>query len=332
MNKKINLKNYVSWVIALALVIVFSILSPQFRTYNNFIIVLKQIAINGIMSVGLALVLISGGIDLSMGAQLGLAGMVCSLLMVKAGAPFWLALIATILVGMLVGLINGTSICFTGMPALIATLGMQYVINGAAFLINDGYTVYGLPDAAKVLGQGTLFTIPVSTFVMIGVIIAGWFFLNKTIFGRYFFAVGSNREATRLSGINTTLVQISAYVLEGGLTAVAGVVLMSRINSGVANAGSSFGMDVIIACVIGGISAAGGEGRIFGMLGGILAMGILSNGMTVVGLTEYWQLLCKGVVLMVAIGIDSYNRYIVTEKKIHVIRSSAAAAELEKKH
>lgn len=325
--KKIDLKNYASWIIGLALVIVFSIISPRFRTYGNFITILKQVAVNGIMATGLALVLISGGIDLSTGNQLGLAGMICSLLTVNAGLPFGVAFLLTIVCGLLVGLINGSAICFTKMPPLIATLGMQYVIKGIAYLSNNGYTVYNLPNAATFIGQSQVATIPVSTFVMVAVLIVGWFFLNKTIFGRYFFAVGSNAEAARLSGINTTLVQISAYVLEGGLLAIAGVVLMRRLNSGVPNAGETLGMDVIIACVIGGISAAGGEGRIFGMLGGVLAMGVLANGMSVIGLTEYWQFVCKGAVLVVAVGIDSYRRYVVGDKKRHVIRSSAASAE-----
>lgn len=329
--RKIDLKNFAPWMITLALAIVFSIISPQFRTYGNFITVLKQISVNGIMATGLALVLISGGIDLSTGSQLGLTGMVCSMLMVQAGLPFGVAFIITIVVGLVVGLINGVTICFTNMPPLIATLGMQYVIKGVAYLINDGYTVYNLPDAAKVIGQSRVATIPVSTFVMIAVLIAGWFFLNKTVFGRYFFAVGSNRVATRLSGVNTTLVQIASYVLSGGLMAIAGVVLMSRINSGVPNAGEASGMDVIIACVVGGISAAGGEGRIFGMLGGVLAMGVLANGMSVIGLTEYWQFVCKGAVLIIAVGIDSYRRYVVADKKSHVIRSNAALAETGKK-
>lgn len=322
--KALNLiKKNAVWIILAILVAVFSILVPQFRTWNNFITILKQISVSGILAMGVSFVLISGQMDLSTGSQIALSGMVCSLLVTKAQLPFIPALLLAMLANTLsIGLINGVAVCTTHMPAMIATLGTMNIGAGLAFWSNDGKTVYGLPDDAKIIGQGSIGPIPISAIVMLGSLLIGAFVLNKTSFGRKCFAVGSNAESARLSGINVTLITISAYLICSAYASLAGVVLMSRVNSGVANAGATLFLDVIIACVIGGISSSGGEGKVFGLLGGILVMGILANGMGVMGLRDYLQDLCKGAVLIIAVGTDAYRRYVAAERKVHVIRSS----------
>lgn len=322
------IKKNVAWVILLVLVAAFSILSPQFRQWSNFITILKQISVSGTLAMGVAFVLIAGQIDLSTGSQIALSGMVCSLLCVKAGLPFMVSLLIAMVVNILViGLINGLAVSMTHMPAMIATLGTMNIGAGLAFWSNDGKTVYGLPDAAKIIGQGKIGQIPVSFIVMVGALLIGAFILNKTVFGRKCFAVGSNPEAARLSGINVKLMIIAVYLICSAFASLAGVMLMSRVNSGVANAGSTLFLDVVIACVIGGISSAGGEGRVFGLLGGILTMGVLANGMGVMGLRDYIQNLCKGAILIIAVGSDAYRRFVLSERRTHVIRSSNTSNE-----
>lgn len=311
-----------AWVILLVLVVVFSIMVPQFRTTNNLIIILKQVAVSGIMAIGVAFVLIAGEIDLSTSAQIALSGMVCSLLVVKVGMPIVPACLITILVTMLIGLLNGTTVCYLHMPAMITTLGAMNIGNGIAYLVNGGKTVYGLPASATFIGQASVGRIPVSAIVMILAMLVGAFVLNKTRFGRLCFAVGSNAEAARLSGINVNLIKISVFLLCSAFVSIGGITLMARLNSGVPTAGSDLFLDVVIACVVGGVSSAGGEGRIFGLLGGVLVMGVLANGMSVMGLADYIQNICKGAVLIIAVGLDSYRRFAAAEKKAHVIRSS----------
>ncbi len=314
-----------AWVILLVLVAVFSILVPQFRTANNLIIILRQVAVSGTMAIGVALVLISGEIDLSTGSQIALSGMTCSLLVVKLGWHIVPAVLAAILLTMIIGLLNGLATCHLHMPAMIATLGTMNIGSGIAYLLNGGKTVYGLPASAKALGQASIGPIPVSALVMIGALLIGAFVLNKTEFGRLCFAVGSNPEAARLSGINVKKIKIAGFLWCSIFCAIGGIILMGRLNSGVPTAGANLFLDVVIACVVGGISSAGGEGRVFGLLGGILVMGVLSNGMSVMGLADYIQDICKGVVLILAVGVDCYRRFAAMEKKAHVIRSSVKA-------
>ena len=329
MNKLLDIvKKNVAWVILLILVIAFSIMVPQFRTWSNFITILKQISVSGILAMGVSFVLIAGQVDLSTGSQIALSGMVCSLLVTKMELPFTVALLLAMAVNTAtIGLINGFAVSRTHMPAMIATLGTMNIGAGLAFWSNDGKTVYGLPETAKIVGQSYIGPIPVSFVVMVCALLVGAFILNKTSFGRKCFAVGSNAEAARLSGINVNFMIVMVYVICSMYASLAGVVLMSRVNSGVANAGQTLFLDVIIACVIGGISSAGGEGRIFGLLGGILTMGVLANGMGVMGLRDYIQDLCKGAVLIIAVGTDAYRRYVAAERKAHVIRSSQGKSQ-----
>ena len=275
------------------------------------------------MAIGVAFVLISGEIDLSTGSQIAMAGMSCSLLLVRLGLPMWIATLASIIITLSIGLLNGAAVCFLHMPAMIATLGAMNIGSGIAYLMNDGKTVYGLPESAQFLGKASIVgNIPISIIVTIIALLIGSFILNKTKFGRQCFAVGSNAEAARLSGINVVKVKMFAFLICSFFVSIAGIVLMSRLNSGVPTAGSTLFLDVVIACVVGGISSAGGEGRIFGLLGGILTMGVLANGMSVMGLPDYIQSICKGIVFISTVGIDSLRRYTAAEKKAHVIRSS----------
>ena len=306
--KKIDLKKYASWIIFLALVVFFSATTPNFRTASNAITILRQVSIIGIMSVGMAIVLLTGGLDLSVGAQIGFTTTFTAMLIVQMELNPVVSIILGILMCTFIGFINGMVITCTGMPAMIATLGMTNVVRGLAYILTGGIPVYGLPPAVAKIGQGQVGSIPIPVIIMTVVLIIGAFVLNKTFFGRYIYALGSNKEAARLSGLKVNQIQVLVYTICGFLVGIAGIVMMGRVNSGQPIAGQHMEMDAITACVVGGCSSTGGEGRVLGILGGVLAMGVLSNGMAVMGLSEYPQMVMKGMVLMLAVGFDHLSR------------------------
>ena len=306
----------------MALVTLFSIASNRFSTIDNAITILRQVSINGIMAVGLCFVLISGGIDLSLGPMLGFTGTLTAMLIVKQGWPLLPACITGIAVTSLFGIFNGASIMFTRMPALISTLGMSYVIKGAAYLLNGGIPVYNLPKTMQFIGQGYLGPIPIPVILFIIISIIGSFVLDKTTYGRSVYAMGSNCEAARLAGINIKKIQVAVYSVAGLLSGFSGIIMMSRLNAGQPGTGNDTSMDIIIASVLGGVSISGGEGSIIGLIGGLLTMGVLSNGMTILGLNNYYQLVMKGAVLVLAVAVDYYTRTRMAEKKAHVVRGT----------
>ena len=314
-----------TWVVLICLMIFFTILSPNFMTLKNMITVLRQVSVNGICAVGLAIILIGGGIDLSTGSQTAVAGMLCATLMVNHGWPVIPSfLIAIVVTALTVGTLNGMAVAYTGMPPLIATLGTQNVARGIAYLITDGYIIYNIPELAKVIGQGSIAkTIPYCVLLFIFILFVGNFILNKTSYGRMLFAVGSNKEAARLSGIPVKKIQISSFIVGSLFISLGGVVLMSRLNSDIPNVGTDIYIEILSACIIGGISSNGGRGNVFKMLGGVLIMGVISNGMNVAGISEYYQYIVKGSILLVSVGLDSYRTVIQTSRRSHVIRSAA---------
>ncbi|MEG1944063.1 MAG: ABC transporter permease [Oscillospiraceae bacterium] len=332
MKAKKFIQDNASWAVLLVLLAMFSILSPNFRTFNNAITILRQVSVNGIAAVGLSIILISGGIDLSTGSQAAVSGMICSLLVVKAGWGTVPAIVVAVVLNAVVfGILNGLAIAYTDMPPLIATLGTMNIARGVAFLINNGFTVYGLPESAKFLGQASVGPIPVCVLLLLIILIIGSFILNKTTYGRLIFSVGANNEAARLSGIPVKQIMISAYFVGSIFISLAGIVLMSRLNSGMPSAGSDIYIDILAGCIIGGISSKGGEGNIVRMVSGILIMGIISNGMNVVGISEYWQYVAKGGILIASVGIDSYRSKKSLDRKSHMIRSSAATSTAVKR-
>ncbi|WP_418704129.1 ABC transporter permease, partial [Anaerotruncus massiliensis (ex Liu et al. 2021)] len=278
-------------LLCLALLIVyFSIRRPAFIAPDNIMTIIRQGACTGILAVGLAHVLIIGGIDLSIGAMVSLTSVIAGVFMVNHGWPVWLSSVLCILLTCLLGLISGTAIHLTFMPPLIATLGVMNIVQGLAYLANNGMPIYNIPESLRRVGQESLFGIPNPVIVWAIVLLIGWFTLMKTKLGRRIFAVGSNEEAARLSGINTYRVRAAAYGLCGAYAGIAGIVMTGRLNSGQTNAGGTLYIDALTACVVGGISMSGGEGRVPGIIVGIIIMAALSNGMVAVGLNSYWQL------------------------------------------
>ena len=294
------------------LIILFSVLSPNFLSSMNIFNILRQVAIVGIVSVGMAMVLITAGIDLSVGSVMGVA-VVLTAKMLLAGMNAILVIFITLTVCALIGLLNAFFINKLDIPPLITTLGTLTAYRGVAFLITGGLPIFGFKSGIAVLGRGYLWVIPVPVIIMIMIFVFGIIFLERTKYGRYIYGVGGNEEASRLSGINVKKIKYLAYAVCSLLAGLAGIVLLARINSGTPNAGTGYEMDIITAVVLGGVSISGGEGRLKNVIIGVLIMGVLTNGMILVNIQEYVQWVIKGMVLVAAVGFD---RFIQSRKSV----------------
>ena len=308
---KIDLKRDLSrYAIPIALgvlVIIFSLTTDAFLTSRNITNIFRQVSIVGICAVGMTFVILTGGIDLSVGSVIGVAVVTTAKLMLMGLHPVAACLFA-LMIGALVGVINGIFISEVGIVPLITTLALMTGLRGIAYKITSGLPVYGFPESFAFLGQGHIAGIPVPVIIMILVFILGYVLLNKTRFGRYVYGIGGNEEATRLSGINVRLTKYKIYILEGVLAALAGIVLLSRVNSGQPKAGTGYEMDIITAVVLGGVSVSGGSGKITGVIFGVLLMGVLTNGMILMNVDEYTQRIIKGVVLLLAVSLDELTK------------------------
>jgi ribose/xylose/arabinose/galactoside ABC-type transport system permease subunit len=299
------LSQYGIVAILLALVAIFGFGSANFFAFSNFINIVRQITVLTIITIGMSFVLIAGGIDLSVGAQLSFIGVVTATLFTKGGLDPIPACVLGVLLATGVGILNGLFISNTRVPPLIATLAMQQVLTGLGYIISQGRPIYGLAESVKFIGQGYVGFVPFPTILMIACIIFGWFVLNKTYLGRSFYVIGNNEEVGRLSGIRTKAAKTLAFGICGLLTGIASIIMMSRINSGSPTVGKGFEMDVLTAAVLGGVSVSGGEGRLFGAIIGALIIGVLSNGLIIMNVSEYYQMVIKGLVLAFAVAFDS---------------------------
>ena len=308
MKKKVNVLNILArYAIILALVllvIVFWSSSDTFFTENNIFNIFKQVAVVGIVSVGMTMVLLTGGIDLSVGSTIGVACVLTATLLL-AGVNAILAVIITLIACTAIGMLNGFFINVLKIPPLITTLGMMTSLRGSAYLITGGLPIFGFESDILVLGKGMIFgVIPVQMVIMVVIFILGWLFLDKTRFGRYIYGVGGNEEATRLSGVNVKKIKYIVYAISGFLSGLAGVVLLARVNSGQPKAGDGYEMNVITAVVLGGVSISGGEGKIGFVIIGVLFMGVLTNGMIMLNVDTYVQQVIQGFALLGAVSLD----------------------------
>ncbi len=304
-----GLKKYGIFAVLLLLIIIFSVASKAFLVPSNLFNVARQISMLGIAAVGMAFVLLLGGIDLSIGSVITLVNIVAAWLMVKANVDPVLAALIALAMSASIGFINGWIIANIKMPPLIVTLCAMTILEGVAYIICGGLPIFGFPKAFTVLGQGYIGLIPIPVIIMIVIFVIGSFILNKTFFGRYFYAVGSNEEAANLSGINVKRVKYLVYTLSGLFAGIAGVVLLSRTNSGQALAGKGFEFDVLTAVVLGGVSVNGGSGKISNVVAGVLIIGVLSNGLVLLNVSQYVQMVTKGLVLLLAVGFDCIQKY-----------------------
>lgn len=295
-------------IVLIGLVVAFSLLSPHFLEASNLFNIGKQIATLGICTVGFGFVLITGGIDLSLGYQISLNVVVCGILMSQFDVPWPLAVLAVLALGTVIGFVNGFIIATTGVAPLIVTLSMMTVLNGLSYLLSQGLPIFGFPSDFSVLGQGAVGGIPVALFFLVAVWAIGLIILNKTYIGRYFYAIGNNSEAARLSGVNTKRTLMLVYALAGLFTAIGAVLLLSRLSSAQSSTGAGFEFSVLTACVLGGISVMGGRGTLFGAFVGVLIVGVLDNGLVLLNVSEYVQLVIKGVILLSAVIYDTKSK------------------------
>lgn len=315
--------NYAIFIILIAVLAVFSICAPHFLEVNNFFNVARQIATLGIGAVALTPVLITGGIDLSIGYQISLVNVSIAWLMVHGGVNPVLAVVLGILLGTAMGFINGVIIVKSGVAPMIVTIAIMNTLNGVSYIISKGIPIFGFPPSFSFLGQGKVAGIPVSLIIMIIIFIIGAILLNKAYVGRYFYAIGSNEEAAKLSGIAVGKIKIFAYSLCGFLCSIGAVLLLSRTNSGLSSNGAGYEFDIITACVLGGISTTGGKGTIFGALVGVLIVGFLDNGLLLMNVNQYTQYVIKGILMLLAVVYDTQMHIRNEEvKKIKAINAN----------
>lgn len=301
--RKFNFSTYALYFVLLAMVAFFSVAADGFLSMTNIFNILRQVSVNGIASVGMAMVIITGGIDISVGSMMGASSVGCALLMVAGVHPV-IAVIVMLLFGLCIGLINGFFVYNIQIPPMIATLALMSILRGTAYILSGGLPIYGLPEGYTMLGQGYIGPVPIPVIIMAACFGLGYFVLEKTSFGRYVYGIGSNKEASVLSGINVRKITYCVYGLCGMLAALAGVILLSRVNSGQPKAGEGYEMDIITAVVLGGVSTTGGEGKIVRVIIGLVLMGVLLNGLIMMNVPDYYQRVVKGVVLLLAISYD----------------------------
>lgn len=287
----------------IALCLTLDFLTPYFLTVSNLLNVAQQISVIAIMAVGMTFVIITAGIDLSVGSVLALSGMALAATF-DAGAPLSVALATGLATGLLCGVVNGGLITFGKLPPFIATLGMMSIARGAARLMTGGRPVSGFSSSFRTLANGELLHIPMPVVIMAMVYVIAHIVLTRTRLGRYTYAIGGNEEATVLSGINVKFYKTLVYALCGMLSGLAAILLTARLNSAGPNAGIMYELDAIAAAVIGGTSLMGGEGTIFGTLIGALIMGVLRNGLNLLGVSSYIQDIVIGSVIILAVLMD----------------------------
>ncbi|MGY5580107.1 ribose ABC transporter permease [Vibrio cincinnatiensis] len=300
-----------SLIALLFLVVVVSFLNPNFFTVDNILNILRQTSVNAIIAVGMTLVILTAGIDLSVGSVLALCGAFAASL-IALEVPVFVAVPTALLAGAILGGISGIIIAKGKVQAFIATLVTMTLLRGVTMVYTDGRPIStGFTDTADAFawfGTGYALGIPVPVWMMVIVFAAAWYLLNHTRFGRYVYAMGGNESAARLSGINVDRVKIGVYAICGLLSALAGIIVTSRLSSAQPTAGMGYELDAIAAVVLGGTSLMGGKGRIMGTLIGALIIGFLNNALNLLDVTSYYQMIAKAVVILLAVLVDNKNK------------------------
>ena len=299
-------KKFGLYTILVLVFLFFSIFAKHFFSVNNFINILRQVSIFGTAVIGAAIVMIAGQADMSVGGMVAMGGIFSALAMTEWGLPIWLTMLLTIVLCCLMGVLNGWLTVTFYIPGFIATLGMMLVLNGMAYVISGGYAIFGLPSAYSFLGQGYVGPIPVPVIIFVLVCVFGTFLMTKTYFGRNIYALGGNPAAANLAGINVRKVTMIAYVICGFTASLAALMQLSRSNSAQPGVGGNYPFDCMSAAVLGGISMSGGKGKIYGAIVGVLIIGILNNGLQLMGCDANLVDVVKGVILIFAVGIDCF--------------------------
>lgn len=315
MNKDLILKKINEYAIALVFFlfcIILSIVSPYFITKQNILNVLRQVSINGLLSIGMTFVILTGGIDLSVGSVLAFGGVVGASLasssyggvIVPTGVSYGVALLA----GIGLGAVTGGIIAKGKVAPFVVSLGMMSIARGLTYIYTNGMPVPQIDKKFLYIGKGSFLGLPMPVVIFSMIFIIAWIALYKTRFGRYIYAVGGSEKSAKISGINTRLVVFSTYVISGFLSALAGIILTARTTAGLPQAGTSYELDAIAAVVIGGTSLSGGQGRLVGTIFGVLIIGVINNGLDILGVSSYYQQVVKGAIIIAAVLLDSFRK------------------------
>jgi len=304
----IGIRKYTPLLILIALLIFFSILSPNFMTAKNIVIIIRQVSFAAISAVGMMFVMIGGAIDLSIGSQIVLTNIALSILMVDYKVPPFLAIPLILVLGTTLGVINGTLAVRLKIHPLIITLGTASIFKGIGYIMAQSRNIMGFPDSFRWFGQGFIGPVPVPIIIMLIVALTGSFVLTRTYFGRYIFALGGNEETARLAGVNINGMKVLLFAICGFISAITSILLLSRVFAGQTATGQGLEFDCLTAALLGGVSFKGGEGTVFGLMTGILIIGVLNNAMQLASFPDFSQNVVKGAVLLLAVGFDVYQK------------------------
>ncbi|MCY6959160.1 ABC transporter permease subunit [Clostridium brassicae] len=304
---KKNLLKYKSLLGLIVLCIVVAIISPRFLTVSNIKNVLTQVSVNTVIAVGMTFVILTGGIDLSVGSTLAICGAVAAAITKGTGNVF-MAIVVSLIIGAVVGFINGFFVSKGKIQAFIVTLATMTIFRGVTQVYTNGTPISGLGKDFGVIGNKTLLQIPIPVVITIVVFLIAYYVLSETRYGRYLYALGGNEDSARLSGINTNRTKTAVYIISGITAAISGIIVTSRIGSASATAGVGYELDAIAAVVLGGTSLSGGEGSVAGTIIGALIIGVLNNGLNLMNVSPYYQLIVKGLVILLAVMIDKKNK------------------------
>ncbi|CRH29332.1 Ribose transport system permease protein RbsC [Pantoea ananatis] len=304
---KFNLRDAGTLIGLLIIVVTFSFLSPVFFTVPNLLNILQQSSINALIALGMTLVIISGGIDLSVGPTAALSAVLGATLMVS-GVPVPLAIMATLCVGAVSGIFSGTLIAYAGLQPFIVTLGGLSLFRAIALISTGGNPVFGIPMSFRSLINSTVFGVPTPIVVVAVIALCLWTVMNKTPLGEYILAIGGNEEAARVAGVPVKRTKVTVYVISGMLASLASLILIGRLGAAEPTIGNLWELDAIAAAAIGGASLMGGKGSIFGTLIGVIILGALRNGLTLLNIQAFYQLLATGLIIIIAMLIDRATR------------------------
>lgn len=296
-------RNLASIIALVAMCVLLAVTTDTFFVSTNLVSVLRQVCVNALIAFGITCVLISGGIDLSVGSVVAAAGVI-AVQLANMGMPVIVCFAVSLIFGACVGFVNGYIISHTSLPPFIVTLSTQIIIRGAAYILTGGQPAQCTNDSFNFMGTGSLLGVPVPVIFVIAVFFILYLVMNRTRFGRHVYAIGGNREAARFAAVNTKWVQIRVFMISGVMAALAGTILAARLYSGQPSVGEGFERDAIAASVLGGTSFNGGIGTLSGTVIGVLIIGVLNNGMNLLKINSYWQLVVKGCVILGAVYID----------------------------
>lgn len=307
-----TLQKAVAFVVLIALLIFFSIFAPNFAAWNNMVNIMQATAVNGVLGVAVTFVIISGGIDLAVGTMMTLTAVMAGIILTNLGMPLPIGIIGALAFGAFMGSISGGIIAKLKIPPFIATLGMMQIARGLALVFSGAKPIYfnSTPNYGLLSAESSIthlipgLEIPNGVFIMFAVAIIASIVLNRSILGRYIFALGSNEEAARLSGVNVDFWKILTYAISGMICGIAGLLVSSRLNSAQPALGLGYELDAIAAAVIGGTSLSGGRGTMMGTIIGAFIMSVLTNGLRVMGVQEEWKIVVTGIIIVVAVYID----------------------------